>query len=326
MDSGPPRKRPRGGQQQRLKKQRAGEQEPDVEPSGMGENSTLAMLLLSLFAWGFFSPQRVQQIAELAVKDIERAQNDPLVLRDLRILANLGTKGKWANNVHNELMKKVEHVPKTPKPYSARIPLKGYPDSMQLVLLPHEMFSCIYSSYQHVWKTAVAPSVEKVQKFWRAMRQHPQLFQHPLRLVENWDSLTIPLALHGDGVPITGVGKVWSKIMTNYSWYSLVGTGNTASLLMWVWGFFDKLMVGDQTTGTLFEFYSLMKWSFEALAEGKWPSRNHHGEERLYFELCLWCSFCLCLRMRMRHVQFHIFFAFVCFYFQKNMHNREACS
>ena len=34
-----------------------------------------------------------------------------------------------------------------------------------------------------------------------------------------WDSWTVPIAVRGDGVPVTGVGKVWSRVMTNYSWF-----------------------------------------------------------------------------------------------------------
>lgn len=276
MDSRTGKKRQRGGLQQRLKKRRL-----EPETGAIGESSALCMLLLNLFAWGFFSPQRVQQIADLAVKDIERCQDDPRILADLRTLANLGTKGKWSNNMHPELMRRVEHVPQTPQPYQANIPLKGFPNSVQYLLLPHEMFASIWAHYQHVWTTCVAPSVDTVQKFWRSMRLHPQLHQHPMCSTPGWDQTTIPLAVHGDGVPITGIGKVWSKVMTNYSWYSLVGHGHTSSMLMWIWGFFDALKLGDQTAGTLFEFYSILKWSFAALALGQWPTSDHVGQENL---------------------------------------------
>ncbi|CAK9117828.1 unnamed protein product [Durusdinium trenchii] len=206
----------------------------------------------------------------MAVKDIERSKEDPQVLKDLYTLSNLGTKGKHANNIHAELMSKVEHVPKIPKPFKAKVPLKGFPDSVQSMLLPHEMFACLYRNYKKVWSTAVVPSVERVQKFWRAMRLHPQMRDHPMTSSPQWESWTVPIAVHGDGVPVTGVGKVWSRVMTNYSWYSLLGYGTTPSMLMWVWGFFDKLKVGDQASGTLLEFYSILRWSFLALSEGRY--------------------------------------------------------
>ena len=117
----PPRKKRRGGHQQRLQQHAA-----EKEAPASCESSALCLLLLNLFAWGFFSPQRVQQIAEMAVKDIERSKEDPQVLKDLYTLSNLGTKGKHANNIHAELMSKVEHVPKIPKPFKAKVPLKGF--------------------------------------------------------------------------------------------------------------------------------------------------------------------------------------------------------
>jgi len=107
----------------------------------------------------------------------------------------------------------------------------------------------------------------------------------------DWDTTTIPFAVHGDGVPVTGIGKVWSRVMTNYSFYSLLGHGYTGSMLLWIWGFFDKLKVGDQTNGTLFEFYTVLKWSFAALASGKWPSENHRGEKQLAFNQTAVCEF-----------------------------------
>ena len=84
MESSRPKKRPRGGLRQRLKRSNEGiEENNDV-------TSALALLLLILFAWGFFSPQRVQQIAEMAVRDIKAAAEDPSILKNLETLANLG--------------------------------------------------------------------------------------------------------------------------------------------------------------------------------------------------------------------------------------------
>ena len=36
----------------------------------------------------------------------------------------------------------------------------------------------------------------------------------------------IPLAVHGDGVPIVGVGKIWSRTMTMFRFYRLVGVSD----------------------------------------------------------------------------------------------------
>ena len=185
---GPPKKKRRGGHQQRLAQQKA-----EPESDGRCETSALCLLLLNLFAWGYFSPQRVQQIAEMAVKDIEKSKEDPRILEDLYTLAKLGTKGKHANNIHAELMSKVEHVPKIPRPFKAAVPLKGFLNSIQSMLLPHEMFACIYTHYRQVWNTTILPSIDRMQRFWRAMRLHPQFQEHPLKSKPNWDRTTIPI-------------------------------------------------------------------------------------------------------------------------------------
>ena len=277
----PPRKKQkRGGIKQRI----ARAKEAEWAVHNFEGSSTLAALLLSLFAWGFFSPQRVQEIAARAVQDIENAANNPSVIEELKILQSLGTKGKYSNKMHGQLMERIEWVSRLPKGYKFQIPLRGFRQTCsQMMLLPHELFSVIYHSYKAVWSKTVAPSVDTVKKFWHAVRLHPQMQDHPMKAKPSWNERTVPIAVHGDGVPIVGVGKAWSRMMTHYSWYSLIGQGKTSSTLMWIWAFYDRLKVGDVTHGTLHEFYKILHWSFLCLAEGKWPSHDPYGKAQLDF-------------------------------------------
>ena len=41
------------------------------------------------------------------------------------------------------------------------------------------------------------------------------------------ESKTVPLALHGDGTPVSGIGKAWSRLMDIYSFTSLMAAGAT---------------------------------------------------------------------------------------------------
>ena len=50
-----------------------------------------------------------------------------------------------------------------------------------------------------------------------------------LKRRRNWRRLCIPLALHGDGVPIVRLGKAWVQTVTNWSWYNLLSSGATSS-------------------------------------------------------------------------------------------------
>eukprot|EP00969_Alexandrium_andersonii_P195699 8645728-Alexandrium_andersonii.AAC.1 len=55
--------------------------------------------------------------------------------------------------------------------------------------------------------------------------------------------MCIPLALHGDGVPVSGVGKAWSKSLDVYSWCSLLGKGCTVQSNYIIVALFTKLAV-----------------------------------------------------------------------------------
>ena len=271
----PARKRRRpGGIRQRI----ARAQQRDDEYQSQ---SALASLLLQLFAWGVFSPQRVQEIAHKAVMDFEKAKDDERVLSDLIVLSKIGSQGKYSNKCHADLMRKTEHLPALPQPFAFSLPLKGYQAAKQMMLLPHEMFSAIYSHYRTTWQQSIVPSVDKIKAFWHAVRLHPQMQGHPMKNTPGWNEWTVPIGVHGDGVPIVGIGKGWNRVMTNFAWFSLAAKGATASCLFWIWAFYDKLMVGDLTAGTLHEFFSILRWSFEVLFTGQWPSHDHRGRKQL---------------------------------------------
>ena len=270
-----PKRKRSGGLRQRLAQAR--KEEGSGEMQG---RSALAILLLDLFAWGFFSPQRVQEIAQKAVQDFERAQRDEGVMNDLRTLAAIGTHGAHASKCHSGLMKKAEHLSKLPEPFPFSAHFKGTQNLVrQTLLLPHELFSSLYHHYKHVWEKSVVPSLSAVRKFWGQVEGHPQLQEYPIPAdqVER----TIPIAIHGDGVPVVGVGKGWGRSVTNFSWYSLLGIGGTGEVMMWIWGMYDKLKIGDLENGTLADFFQVLRWSLSVLASGVWPHRDHRGQLQL---------------------------------------------
>ena len=62
---------------------------------------------------------------------------------------------------------------------------------------------------------------------------------HPVRNLPNFRRRAIPLSLHGDGVPVTGVGKSWGESMDIYSWNSLLGSGSTLQFNFYIWSIFQ---------------------------------------------------------------------------------------
>ncbi|CAE8616927.1 unnamed protein product, partial [Polarella glacialis] len=191
-----------------------------------------------------FSPQRVQHIAALACKDF--AKDEPDWLADLEALASLGTHGAHANNIHRDLMAKMQALPRLPEPFHAKLkfaePL-GWQD--QGIMLPHEMFSAIYHKYPKTWRKSVLPSEHKLHEWWEHVEEHPQMLNHPIKTRDQRARWGVPLAIHGDGVPITGIGKGWCKLMTMFTWSSLLGSGSTLDMLFWIWSVFDKLCIAS---------------------------------------------------------------------------------
>ena len=150
----------------------------------------------------------------------------------------------------------------------------------QDLLLPHELFSSIYSEYRHAWQKSILPNTSELRHFWREVDGHPQMLGHELRQRPNYQTWAIPISFHGDGVPITGVGKIWAKMRTLFSWSSMVFFGNTKGVQFIVWAVFDRLCRSGECDGTLHTFFSILRWSFYWLWMGVWPDRPWNSSTR----------------------------------------------
>lgn len=258
------RKRP-GGQRQRLRRQ--------IEE--LACESELASWLLSMWAWGSMSVQRCQTIAQLVVRDAERARENQLVLQDLEVLAQLGCSGMYANKMNADLCRKSSHISKLQEPYMADLHyVHPLGKQTQEFLLPHETFASIFNNYPETWKTVVAPSREALREFWTTADGHPTMVDSPLRDdIPDYRTRTVPILIHGDGVPITGIAKGWCKQATIFSWASMLTGAGTKEGQMFMWGAFDKL--ADSNTWN--QFFLILYWSLQALYYGKWPAADHLG-------------------------------------------------
>lgn len=265
-----------GGIQQRIAQANA-----EVRVETCGNESQLAQFLLERFAWGEMSPQLLQRISHLAVQDFLAAEKNEKVLGDLRALASIGTNGTYPNKCHADLMAKAEKISCLPDPFRISMPFAPpVGEFMQGILLPHEMFSAMYHQYPNTFKKSVLNSEDALKSFWNSVAQHPQMHAHPLKDIQHYKTTCIPIALHGDGVPIVGLGKGWSRVMTLFSWYSLVGQGHTRELLFWVWGIYDRLIKGAVDGGTRAKFFAVLCWSFRVMLEGRWPSHDFEGKRQ----------------------------------------------
>jgi hypothetical protein len=269
---------PRGGQQQRINRASASENQI--------LQSALATFLLEQFAWGHFSGQLVQQIAELAIKDAQAMQENPNgKLLELESLARVGSNGKHSQHVHRDIMALTNNKTQLPVPCKVVLPFgRQLGDQTQTILLPHEVFSSIYHKYKDTWQKSILPSQDVLTSFWDANQGHPNMANHPIQLLENYRTKCIPLGMHGDEVPVTGKGKCWSKSMLTFQWISLIGLGGTRDRVMWIWSVFDQCLQSGPE-GTLQCFWKVLSWSLEWLMKGLWPSHDWNGVRFNFFHI-----------------------------------------
>jgi hypothetical protein len=156
--------------------------------------------LVTLLDWS-----KVQQICMAA-------QSDGLVHPDVVLLASLGSRGRYERNCHPELLRKLAipelHAAVTSFdiPFNTQAGLKFYSQDM---LLPHEAFAAVFAEYPTAFQGRILGRSGRLEQFWQDMETHPQMSSHPLRARADYRQKAIPLSLHGDGVPVAGVGKAF---------------------------------------------------------------------------------------------------------------------
>ena len=186
--------------------------------------SMLFQILLFFWSWGFISLPFVQKIAMAAHQDLEvAAGTNPFP--DLRYMAHLGLSGKYPNHMQREMDRYLaEFIPcQMAPPFRCRLHIKISKTAValreQAINLPHVMFSKIYHNRPIVWLSKIAPSEEVIESFWTAMdnASHPMItFLH--ERPGGYKKKGIPLRMHGDDVPVVGVGKSWTKMASVFSW------------------------------------------------------------------------------------------------------------
>ena len=221
-------------------------------------------------------------------EDDEVAETPPaLFVPELDVLGKLGSSGQYPNKIYGELMAKAEAMVKLPAcsvhHFSFLKPRQA--DFKQLVMLPHVLFAHMYHNEKHMWQKVVHGTPERLEQFWAAVKAdppHPAWVNHPLRLQEEAGerstSKCIALSLHGDEVPVAGLGKVWGRKMVNFSYSSLTGLGSTKNSQFWIWGLFEKVGVKNGPNSTLGQFFKVLRYSLYWLWLGRWPDVDASGE------------------------------------------------
>ena len=206
----------RGGVNQRNARHAA----EHLPPPGM---SALAFHLVEQWAYGVFSPQQVQKLASAAHVDVTAARTQRIEFADLARLARLGSSGQQTQHAHSELLRSLKE-PYYASPHTFPMPMQLKPnvvvrDSDQQMFLPHEVFASLWDNYPESFKSKLCPSDDILNEFWSSMETSPQLRAHPMvHTKPNFKRRAIPYGLHGDGVPVVGVGKSWNQSADFFSW------------------------------------------------------------------------------------------------------------
>ena len=111
---------------------------------------------------------------------------------------------------------------------------------------------------------------------------HPALQQHPIKHKPGWRTHGVPMVLHGDEVPVVGIGKIWSRSSLCFSDCSLLANamgGTMDDVQLYCWSVFEKFCVPSTPflLGTMDTFFKIMQWSFQAMYMGVWPDTDWTG-------------------------------------------------
>ena len=250
--------------------------------------SRLGRFLVRQWAWGMMSPQHVWKTASLELQDFRQLVENCSVpnvtmqsfprLEDLEALARLGNSGELKGNMNRDMMELTGL--QAIRPSTTRLPVKkaGTPWGTYCeisILWPHSLFATIFNSFQGAWCERICPSKDELEKFWDSQANHPNLKDHPMTKRANWKRRAVPIAIHGDGVPVTGCGKSWCKSMLVLSWCSMVGHGSTLEMNFLMVCMMTALFMKSGTTKQL--LWKRIVWSLQQLFDGQWSAYDEYG-------------------------------------------------
>ena len=235
--------------------------------------------------WGHVSPQLLRKVMELLHQDLQLHGEGHLDVDHIKKLAKLGHWGQYPNNVWTEL-KKILPTPKLPRLHFVWLPFKhltlGKITRQVPLLLPHQVFGAIYQHYPAIWQQIVYGSQAKCKEFWSAVRPSPQFQSHKVSERPDYETKCIPLKIHGDGTPVTGLGKGWSKMVDIFSVSSLLICGPTVLRNLMMFLMWQHLLCRDEGHCTMDEAYKMFIWSFYWMWLGKKPTHDWAGKEMVY--------------------------------------------
>ena len=245
------------------------------------EPSSLTELLLTLWCWGNMSPQTIQKIAARFKHDIELAQQDRLNTDEVDFLASLGSHGRYPAKCHKDLSNKINagSLRQAAVPFS--LPLRSSVSSLevmdkeQLFFLPHLVFATVHATQPQAWSDRILGQDGLMAKFWHDMQDSPQYESHPVASRADHKKRCIPISVHGDGVPVSGIGRAWGLSTEVVSWTSLLGAGSTLDITWFIFSMLNKLEAPGRATPD--RVWQIIVWSLFWMWRGVHPDVDPFG-------------------------------------------------
>jgi hypothetical protein len=183
-----------------LKKNVSHGHHPEAQPKGV--TSKLARLLVESWSLGEIGAKTVQKLASAACA---YGSSHP----DLVKLAGLGAHGNTPGNCHRGLVNALNTWVQLPCTCTVQIPMTksvGEVAFEPLQMMPvHRMIAVLHRHYPKQFKAMFLGDEGSVAAFWDSLRgDDPRLQAYRGKLAEHPDHKTkcVPMALHGDAVPV----------------------------------------------------------------------------------------------------------------------------
>ncbi|CAE7780475.1 unnamed protein product [Symbiodinium necroappetens] len=144
------------------------------------------------------------------------------------------------------------------------------------------MFASLFRSYGPAFRKHILPRPEELKPFWTKVAGHPALQGHDVLSRGDRFTKAIPIGVHGDDCPVSGLGKCWVSKLSTLSWYSFMGMASrTLEKLLWIYSCPEKyrLNQSDEYEPTLDTFFRILAWSLTWLYRGQWPDTDFNGDK-----------------------------------------------
>ena len=262
---------PRGTLRQRYR------QEADEQAQQADEPEALPKALLDRWAWGLMPARLVQQLAHASLQDGSTS-------RGTAKLAMLGNSGASAQNCHRDLHRLLNrHVTGAVPTVMVSLPLQArlpgpvvWLDQPYLPL--HRVFAALWQRWPAKFMQCVSGPEGAVPAFWAGGRPHDPRWSGWSRFLQGRDlDHCIPLALHGDGVPVFKIGG--GKSVEVLSACSLVSRGSDIEIKFLMHCYWGQARCKEAEHGSDTEhcLWEAVAWDLTALHAGQHPAVDHCG-------------------------------------------------